>query len=241
MPAASSADRAFDVPFSVRAAMVGLGFVPVMHLAAVLTPLALALAGGGGWLVVLALGILYLLPPLMVRLATWCWPLPAGDVALASPAFLRWWFTAQCQIIFARLPWLEELLRLVPALYSAWLRLWGAKIGALAYWSPGVSVLDRSLVHVGDRVAFGAGARLIPHVIRPMPGEGHVALYLAPVTIGSDALVGAYSTLLPGCVVAPGEITPPFRTIHSGTRVEGGRRSRLTKLSRTGSANAMSR
>jgi hypothetical protein len=238
MPTASSADRALDVPSSVRAAMVVLGFVPVIHLTAVLTPVVLALAGGRGWLLALAPGILYLLPPLMVRLGTWLWPLPVGEVDLASPAFLCWWFTAQCQIIFARLPWLEELLRLVPALYSVWLRLWGAKIGALAYWSPGVTILDRSLVHIGDRVAFGAGTRLIPHAIAPMAGAGHVVLYLAPVTIGSDALVGAYSTLLPGCVVAPGEITPPFRTIHAGTRFEGGRRSRLPELSRTGSADA---
>jgi len=51
--------------------MVVLGFVPVIHLTAVLTPVALALAGGRGWLLALAPGILYLLPPLMVRLGTW--------------------------------------------------------------------------------------------------------------------------------------------------------------------------
>ena len=240
MRAASSAERVFDVPGPVRAAMVALGFLPVLHVATVLTPIVLALIGWGGWLLVLAPVILFLLPPLMVRLGTWRKPLPVGRIDLGSPEFLRWWFTAQCQIVFARLPWLEELLRLVPALYSAWLRAWGAQIGALVYWSPGVVILDRSLVHVGDRVVFGAGARVNPHVIAPV-SSGRGALYLAPVTIESGALIGGYSTLLPGCVVAAGEVTPPFRSIHAFTRVEGGRRSRLTVAPGAESLDAIAR
>jgi hypothetical protein len=240
MRVASSADRAFDVPGWVRAAMVAIGFVPVVHMAAVLTPVVAVIMGEDRRLLVLVPVILLLLPPLLVRLSTWRRPLPIGRIELASPEFLHWWFTAQCQIVFARLPWLEELLRLVPALYSIWLRAWGAKIGALVYWSPGVVILDRSLVHIGDRVAFGTGARLDPHVIAPV-SHGRGALYLAPITVGSDALVGAYSTLLPGCVVAASEVTPPFRSVHAFTHLEGGRRSRLPTAPATDSFDAMAR
>ena len=139
--------------------------------------------------------------------------------------FLRWWITSQCQTVFARLPFLEELLRLVPALYSAWLRLWGAHVGALVYWAPGVVVLDRSLIDVGDRVAFGAGARLASHVIAPVEGRG--ALVLGRIVIGDDAVIGGYATLLPGCEIAPGEVAPGLRTVHAFTRTAGGRRERL--------------
>ena len=51
-----------------------------------------------------------------------------------------------------------------------------------------------------------------------------MALYLSPIAIGDDALVGGYSLLLPGCEVADGEVTPPFRTMHAFSRFENGRR-----------------
>jgi hypothetical protein len=225
MPAASSAERVVDVPGRVRAGMIVLGFVPLLHVIAVVTPVVLAFTRDDRRLLLLAPAVLYLVPPLLVRLATLHAPLPHGRVELASAGFLRWWFTTQCQIVFARLPLLEELLRLVPALYSAWLRLWGAKVGALVYWAPGVSVLDRSFLDIGDRVAFGVGARLSGHAIAPIGGRG--ALVLGRIVIGSDALIGGYSTLLPGCVVAPGEVTPGLRALHAFTRLEGGKRSRL--------------
>lgn len=226
MRVASSAERVFDVPGQVRAAMVVIGFVPCLHVAVVLLPVVFVLNGGPGWLLTLAPVALFLLPPLLVRLAVWPRGLPTGQIDLASKVFLRWWFTTQCQIVFSRLPWLEECLRLIPSLYSAWLRLWGARVGTLVYWSPGVVILDRSLLHVGDRVVFGAGVRVIPHVIAPVPAGGG-ALFLAPITIGSDALIGAYSSLLPGCLVAAREVTPPFRSVHAFTRVQNGRRAPL--------------
>jgi hypothetical protein len=228
MPDASSADRVPDISARTRAAMIVIGFVPLLHAALTIAPVILVLMGRPARMLVLTPVVLYLLPAVTVRSMTLRTTLPVGVVDLGSPLFLRWWFTAQCQVVFTRLPWLEELLRLVPALYSAWLRLWGSKIGALVYWSPGVTVLDRSLVNLGDRVVFGAGVRLNPHVIAPIGGRR--SLILAPVTIGSDALVGGYSTLLPGCVIAPGEVTDAFRTVHPFTRVEGGRRSRLATI-----------
>jgi hypothetical protein len=240
MPVASSAERLFDVPAAARAAMVLLGWVPALHVVLTLTPVVAAAAGwvgpGIAWLTP---AILYLLPPIAVRLIVIGRPLTAGRIELNSGAFLRWWSTTQWQMLFARMPWLEEALRLIPGAYSMWLRLWGARVGSLVYWSPGVVVIDRSLVDVGSRVAFGAGVRVVSHVIAP--AESYVgragpersglrtvaALFVGPVTIGDDALVGAYSTLLPGCIVAPGEVTPPFKSIHPFTRLTGGRRSRL--------------
>lgn len=217
--------RAFDVPAPFRLGMVILGFIPIVHLAASLIPLALALAGSASFRVAwLSLLVLFLAPPLIVRLATAWKPLSTGLVEPGSTAFLYWWFTAQWQVVFTRLPALEEMMRIVPGLYSLWLRLWGARVGALVYWSPGVVILDRGLVRIGSRVIVGTAARLNPHALAPV-APGKMKLYLAPVTIGDDALIGASSQLLPGCVIAAGEVTPPFRTIHAFSRFSGGRRS----------------
>jgi len=218
--------RTLDVPASFRLGMVILGFIPLLHLLATLTPLALALIGRASlrsaWL---APVVLFLIPPVAVRLATLWTPLATGMVQPSSAAFLHWWFTAQWQVVFARLPALEELMRMVPGAYSVWLRLWGARVGGLVYWSPGVVILDRSLVRIGSRVIIGTGAHLNPHAIAPA-GRGEMKLYLAPITIDDDALIGASSHLLPGCEVAAGEVTPPFRTIHAFSRFTGGRRRR---------------
>ena len=249
MPDVLSADRpaaaeslprphAFDVSKEVRLSMVVLGFIPVLHLIATVLPSVLAVTGRIGpaaaWMTP---AILFLLPPLVVRASTWWSPWPAeapggpeggarGRLEPGSRGFLHWWFTAQWQVIFARLPVLEEMIRMVPGLYSLWLRIWGARVGSLVYWSPGVVILDRPLVRIGSRVIFGVGARLTPHVLAPN-GARRMALYLSPITIGDGALVGGYSVLLPGCEVAEGEVTPPFRTIHAFSRFANGRRIRV--------------
>ena len=235
MPDVLSADRAasaeplprargLHVPAHARLLMVVLGFIPALHLIGTLIPVTLAAAGQIGpaaaWLTP---AILFLLPPLVVRASTWWSPLASGRLEPGSRGFLHWWFTAQWQVLFTRLPMLEETIRMIPGLYSLWLRLWGARVGALVYWSPGVVILDRPLVRVGKRVILGVGARLNPHVLAPN-GPRQMALYLSPITIGDDALVGGYSLLLPGCEVAEGEATPPFRTIHAFSRFENGRR-----------------
>src|SRR5205085_8003532 len=117
------------------------------------------------WTLAFTAAWLLLVPPIVVRL---CGRVESReDVSSESPAFLRWWFTAQWQVIFNRLPWIEEMIRLVPGLYSTWLRLWGARVGKFVYWTPGLRILDRSFVDVGGRVVFGVGVRLNPHILMP--------------------------------------------------------------------------
>jgi hypothetical protein len=217
---------ALDVSPRVRLRMVVLGFIPVLHLIASLLPLVLVatdrIGPAAAWLTP---AILFLFPPLVVRASTWWSPLTSGRLEPGSRGFLHWWFAAQWQVIFTRLPVLEEMIRMIPGLYALWLRLWGARVGSLVYWSPGVVILDRPLVRIGSRVIFGVGARLTAHVLAPS-GARQMALYLSPITIRDGALIGAYSVLLPGCEVAEGEVTPPFRTIHAFSRFANGRRTR---------------
>ncbi len=225
--------RALDVSSVVRLWMVVLGFIPALHLGTALFPTILAATGrirpGVAWLTP---AILFLLPPLVVRATILYRPLQTGRLETHSGSFLHWWFTAQWQIVFARLPVLEELIRIVPGLYSLWLRLWGARVGATVYWSPGVVILDRPLVRIGSRVILGVGARLNPHALA-LDERRRLSLGIGPIVIGDDALIGAYSQLLPGCEVDAGEVTPPFRTIHAFTRFAGGRRARGTDRSQS--------
>lgn len=167
---------------------------------------------------------LYLMPPLLCRVLLLILPIRRQVIPIGSREFFVWWFTLNLQMVFSRLPFLEELLRLVPGLYSAWLRLWGARIGKLTYWAAGVRILDRPFLAIGDLVTFGAGVRLNPHVILP-DETGQQVLMLAPVTIAERVNIGAYSLLVAGTVIGSDQATraclmlPPFNRLEQGRRI----------------------
>lgn len=208
-----------------QAAMVACAYVPFLNVVVIVGWATLCLAGrvatpAWAWL---SLAWLLLVPPLVVRLVLALRPLSTRDIPLASREFLLWWFTSQWQVLFNRLPWIEELIRLVPGAYSAWLRLWGARVGRFVYWTPGLRVLDRPYLDVGDRASFGVGVKINPHIILP-DAEGRLVLKVATVRVGADALVGGYSLLTAGCWIAPGEGSPGKRDFRPFTGWANGRR-----------------
>lgn len=208
-------------PMRTRAALLAWNFMPLGHVAAMG---AASMLVPGWWKALVVVVLLYGLPPLMARTLLAWRPIVAGTHPVGSSSFVSWWATAQCQMLFCRLPALEEVLRLVPGLYSAWLRLWGARIGRLTFWSPGLRILDRSFLVIGDDVVFGAGVRLNPHVIS---GEaGRLELHLAPIDIGSGARIGGYALLTAGTVVGAGEQVHAFALCPPFTRWREGRRLR---------------
>jgi len=169
-----------------------------------------------------SLAMLYLLPAVLGRIAKMgC--AKQTKIELNTPAFYFWWLSLQLQIIFNRFPIFEETLRLIPGLYSMWLRIWGSKIGKLTFWSPGTILLDRGFLSIGDNVVFGAGVRLNPHVIAKQ--HDTMILSLAPISIGNHATIGGYSLLTAGTVIPDRETTrsfllsPPFTTWKDGKRV----------------------
>jgi len=191
-------------------AVLGIGFYPW---------------AGVWWRVFAAFGMLFIVPALVTQIIVKGFPLRSTVINLGSTDFFKWWATLNLQVLFCRLTILEETVRLVPALYSAWLRLWGSKIGRLVYWAPGTQILDRSFLDIGDDVIFGAGVRLAPHMmIRNELGE--MELLLAPVKIGSRAVVGGYSVLSAGTELAGDEasqaclLSPPFTKWRNGKRVK---------------------
>ena len=149
--------------------------------------------------------IIYIVPPLITRIALLICPLKKTEYELFTKEYYVWWLTFCTQIIYLRFPFLEEIIRVIPGLYSMWLRIfWGAKIGRFTYWAPGTRILDRPFINIGNNVIFAADVRLNPHA--QLNGK----LILAPVTIEDNVIVGAYSLLVAGTVIKANQETKPF-------------------------------
>ena len=234
MPDVSSADGLHRGP-RVRAILHAASFTPaqkLLLLALNAWPLA-HLLGSVAWAVLpawpagwraLAVGLwLLALPPLLARFVVGR-GLPAGPIPVPSRYFFRWWTTWQLQMLFNRLPWLEELMRLLPGFYSAWLRLWGARIGRLTLWSPGVKISDRPLLRIGNDTVIGIDARLVGH-FGGLDADGRVTLTLGPVTVGDRTTVGGSALLGPGVLLESDQATEalflgtPFTHWRDGQRV----------------------
>jgi hypothetical protein len=205
-------EKSFADRNGVRLAMLLLNLVPLLHavgtVACLLTPYP--------WL---APAVLYLLPIVPGRILRETLRSSPPDIPIGSSGFLRWWACFQCQALFLRFPALEELLRLVPGVYSLWLRLWGSRVGKLTYWAPGTVILDRGFLDIGDNVVFGAGVRLNPHVMEN-------DLRLARVKIGDGAMIGGYSLLTAGTEIAAAEATRAFLISPPFSKWENGKRTR---------------
>lgn len=208
-----------------QALLLLLNTLPLLHLASAVF-LTLRYAQGLAMRTLVFVGVVYLLPPLVTRLLLGLRPVSARVIAPGTPDFFVWWTTLQTQMIFNRLPALEELLRLLPGVYSLWLRLWGARVGRLTFWSPGVRILDRPFLQIGGGVIFGAGARLNGHVLARNADTGALELLLAPIIIGDSVSVGGYSLLSAGVELPPGEVTRAFFIAPPFTRWRDGRRIR---------------
>jgi len=172
-----------------------------------------------------AAAALYLTPPLFTRLLFAVLPVKQGTIALGSRDFFVWWASFNFQGLYSRLPMLEELLRIVPGLYSTWLRLWGAKIGRLTYWGAGTKILDRPFIKIGRDVVFGAGVNLSPHAFT-RSADGDQELELATVKVGDRALVGGHTLLSPGSEIAEGECTHAFLICQPYVVFKNGRRQK---------------
>jgi hypothetical protein len=162
--------------------------------------------------------VVYLLPPVTLRLHEMFFPLGEGLSKLSEPKYSHWWGAHQIQLIYIALPQLEALLRLVPGLYSAWLRLWGSRVGSKVYWTPNIEITDRSLLEIGDRVVFGHKCKLLGHAIKPKGTA--VILYLRRIKIGRDVFIGAGSRIGPGAVISDGSYLPVLTDVYINQEIE---------------------
>jgi len=156
--------------------------------------------------------ILYLVPPLTFRLHRAFFPIKKSLSNLSERKYSPWWGAHQIQLIYTAVPQLEATLRIVPGLYSAWLRLWGSRIGRAVYWTPNVEITDRHALDIGARVVCGHKCKFLGHAIKPRGRQ--TALYTRTITIGSDVFIGAGSRIGPGAVIADGAFLPVLTDVH---------------------------
>jgi hypothetical protein len=190
---------------------------PALWLALLLACVVWIVVARNAWAVPALLFVAYLLPPLSFRLHQARWPLREGRSYLDTPGYAPWWGSHQCQVMYNAFPALESALRLLPGFYSAWLRLWGSRIGRGVHWTPRVEIADRSLLDVGDGVVFGHLTACYAHLIKPH--RGRLVLYLRRIHIGDRAFLGAGSRLGPGVRIAPGTVLPLLSDVGVGRRV----------------------
>ncbi|HVH44694.1 MAG TPA: DapH/DapD/GlmU-related protein [Labilithrix sp.] len=164
------------------------------------------------------LSSLYVFPLVAYRLHALAFPLSEGGSFLVGGDYSAWYGGHRIQVIYIAIPALEALLRTVPGLYSAWLRLWGSKIGRDVYWTPQVDIADRGLVEIGDGVLFGHRAGVISHVIKP--SRENLFLYVKKVKIGDGAFIGAGSYIGPGVVVEARAMVPVATNVYPKQRIK---------------------
>jgi hypothetical protein len=181
---------------------VAIESVPLSFMLGAAGCIAWAIHTGSAWPLLGSVVILYLVPPLLHRLHDVIAPLESGVYPVVSANYLPWWGSHQLQRLYITFPSLEAALRLVPGAYSAWLRLWGSRVGKGVYWTPRVQLLDRSLLDIGDHVVFGHEAGLTCHVI--IWKNGIMSLLVKPITLETGALIGAQCGIGPGARVKAG-------------------------------------
>jgi hypothetical protein len=166
------------------------------------------------------LALIYLAPVLAFRVHQAIWPMVIGDSDIGAGVYVPWWGAHQLQVIYIAVPQLEALLRVVPGLYSAWLRLWGARVGRRVYWTPLVDIGDRSLLEIGDGAIFGHRATLYAHIITPQKKTGTLILQVKPIVIEAGAFVGAGTALGPGVIVRAGKMVKAGTNVYPNTEVK---------------------
>ncbi|MEO0432736.1 MAG: acyl transferase [Cyanobacteria bacterium J06656_5] len=196
-----------------------LSFFPSVTLAGAALASLYGIWGRSPWGLLLGLFFLYGLPVLSYRLHSRRYPLNYGISYLQGDDYSPWWGSHQLQVIYVAFPVLETLLRLVPGLFSAWLRLWGAQVGKRVYWTPGLEIADRGLLFVGDDVVFGHQVGLSSHIIKPR--RDNLMLYVKPITIGDGSFIGAGSYLGPGATVTAGSYLTARSEIYPNVTVDG--------------------
>ena len=158
-------------------------------------------------------GWFFLLPPLACRLTLLIFGRPRGRaLTQAAHAYKIWWFIHQWQLVFNRLPWIEEIFRLVPGLYALWIFLWGGRVSPMVYWAPGSLVIDRPLVIVETGAVIGMGAGLAGHA-GTLAADGSYRIDIAASRVGRGAMMGARSGLGPGAELTAGALLPAGRMI----------------------------
>ncbi len=170
------------------------------------------------------LSVLYGFPLLVYRIHCQFHPVSEGVSYLKGEQYSPWWGAHQIQSIYIAFPALETVLRLVPGVFSAWLRLWGSQIGEQVYWGAIGEIAERGLLKVGDRALIGHRVGFYAHIIKPK--RNNLLLYVKAIEIGEDAFVGSGSCIGAGVVLTPRAYLEAGSEVHPNKTVTTQKRDR---------------
>lgn len=189
-----------------------MALFPLVHILLIIQSV-IYFAKNPGWLgIVVILMATYLFPLVSFRLHNILFPFKEGKEQLDTSKYSSWWGGHQIQQIFYALPFLESVLRIIPGLFSLWLRLWGSQIGKNVYWTPNVEIDDRSLLEVGDNALFGHKIEIISHIVGPR--KDGLTLYSKRVKVGRNSFVGAGTRFGPGSTIEDNTFVPVLTDVY---------------------------
>lgn len=165
---------------------------------------------------------IYLVPLICFRILNLLFPMQEGISDILQKGLNSWWAGHQIQLLFITIPAFEGILKMVPGLYSFWLRRWGSKVGRNVYWTPGVINYDRNLLNIGDNVIFGEKAITVSHVITPKNGQA--LLMVKTITIEKGAFVGAASVIGPGATLKEKAFVKADGRVYQNEVIDNGKR-----------------
>ncbi len=148
------------------------------------------------------LSSLYLIPVFLFRIHKVIFSKKSEIIDLSKKEYSQWWGGYQLQLIYNTFPFIEAPLHFFPGLYSAWLRLWGSRIGKNIYWTARSEVVDRDLLEFGDNIVVGNLTIFFGHIISPLNGKP--MLLIKKIHLKDNVFVGAESRIGPGVVVEKG-------------------------------------
>ncbi len=183
----------------VRVTVLGrfIVYFPFLHLSVIIFAFYASYLSVHWMMPVFILAAIYLFPMLAHRLHDLFFPLTDERVIIPNGQYPAWWGSYQIQYIFISIPALEAPLRLIPGLYSAWLRAWGSQIGRRVVWPPMLEITDRSLMVIGDGSVIGHHTGFYCHVLNPTK-DGRLLLYVKKIVIGKYCFIGSGSRIGPG-------------------------------------------
>lgn len=190
---------------------LAMNLLPAVHLVggiAIAMTAFDAVATGGVFLAVW----IYAVPPLAGRALIAMFGRPEGRLTQDMSSYRVWWVLTQLQAIFNRLPFLEELLRLIPGVYPLWIALWGGRLSPFAYVGPGVIITDRYAVDVGAGAVLGFNSALAGHMA-VRDEQGRFVVVVGAPTVEAEAMLGGAAGLGPGARLKTGHVLPTGRRV----------------------------
>ena len=131
-----------------------------------------------------------------------------------------WLLYYQLQVLYTSFPAFERVLKLFPGLYSAWLRLWGSRVGKNVNWTAECQIVDRGHLDIGDRAFLGNRSYLSAHALKKT--KDRYFLYVKGIKVGDDAMVSYAAQVGPGSVIGSRAHVSAGAHLYPNTKVADG-------------------